>query len=81
MRSPLRCPRIIGGDTSKPSATCVRSSLERRRTNSSTDEGPLAVPCEIGKLANGTVAGSIRLVVLDEDDIPHLLSPRQVTCQ
>jgi hypothetical protein len=37
------------------------------------------MPCETDEL--GAVAGSIRFVPLDEDDIPRLLSPPQVTCQ
>jgi len=37
--------------------------------------------CEIDELANGAVAGSIRFVPPDEDDVLHLLSPRQVNCQ
>lgn len=37
--------------------------------------------CRIDELTNGAVAGWIRFIPLDEDDIPRLLSPRQVTCQ
>jgi hypothetical protein len=35
--------------------------------------------CETDRL--GAVAGLIRFVPIDEDDIPHLLSPPQVSCQ
>jgi hypothetical protein len=37
--------------------------------------------CQIDELTNSAVAGWVRFVPLDEDDIPHPLSPRQVICQ